>query len=346
MLQNSSACKTTTWQDTAGPRCATQSRHAAARRHRIAARCGSAARHAAHSCRSAARRATGSGTAAGRAGAAAAGSEAVAGAARVAAGLVSCGAAAAAQGSAAAGLCPPRTHAIHGLPGMLRRTRCAKGVGEARRARQSQGCPQCASTCRYSRRCLHRWVCASAAALCMLPHRDADLPAARPASLVQTSKSSRSGREERSHRTSRPEKEDREEGRRKRSRERSRSRDRLREQRHQQLRREEGVPKEDRWQPAEAAPAAVETDAVVSPGDKQQPRFDDKSGDVRLAARAACTLWAVLAAPHYFFPDVPNHYQQNYNAQALHCAPGGIQSAAPTLSLSSPSATRPGLRPN
>lgn len=130
--------------------------------------------------------------------------------------------------------------------------------------------------------------------------------------LPQSSKSGRSGREERSHRSSRPEK-GREESRRKRSRERSRSRDRSREQRR---RREEEVPKEDRWQPAEAAPAAVEpapelAGAAASPGEKQQPQSDDKSGGyVRLALRTACASWAALAAPTISFPMPSHHYQQ------------------------------------
>lgn len=101
-------------------------------------------------------------------------------------------------------------------------------------------------------------------------------PVCTPPPRSQSSKSSRGERErsrERSQRerSSRPEKEASRGSRRSRSREASRRR------------RDEGVPSEDRWQPADeaAAPAAAAAEPPAAP--EQQPRSDSKLGDVRLA---------------------------------------------------------------
>lgn len=92
----------------------------------------------------------------------------------------------------------------------------------------------------------------------------------------------------------------------KRSKERDRSRSRRR--------REEGVPHEDRWQPAGDAPQAAPEAAAPEPvatavareAAEQQPHSDSKSGDARCAS---CWVTGPGALPeitcHYLFPVDP-----------------------------------------
>lgn len=177
------------------------------------------------------------------------------------------------------------------------------------------------------------------------------LPCLLPApatTMVQSSKSSRSERDERSHRSSRSEREkEKEESRGKRSRERSRSRDRSRERRR---RREEGVPKEDRWQPSATPPGAVEAPApagapapplAAAPISKQQPQSEPKSGDVRLARapRARPLLHTIC------FPICPPHYRANYNPSTPAALGGSSLAGWPSSgSGAAKQSTLPGMR--
>ncbi len=107
----------------------------------------------------------------------------------------------------------------------------------------------------------------------------------------------------------------------KRSRSRSAERDRSRGRR----RREEGVPHEDRWQPAGDAPqpapeaAAPEAAAAAAAHDaaKQQPRSESKSGDARCAACRVMGPGALPATCHYLFSvDTPPLSSAKYKSAA------------------------------
>lgn len=126
--------------------------------------------------------------------------------------------------------------------------------------------------------------------------------------------SSKSGRSERSRERSRrpTDKEGSRGSKRSRSRSAGRERDRSRGRR----RREEGVPHEDRWQPAGDAPqpapeAAADKPAAAAARDasEQQPRSDSKSGDTRCAARWVTGPGALPSTCHYLFPVDPHYYQ-------------------------------------